>query len=82
MVSVPEVGQVGMDQIGMGSAKGDKCCAGLIDCETPVQYGRLREVAWDLRGWPLRAEAPSCRSGERGPGRGRTQRECVEKRRL
>lgn len=38
--------------------------------KTPVQYDRLREMAWDLRGWPPSAEAPSCRSGERGPERG------------
>lgn len=75
-MSLPEagevvLGQVEMGQIGMGSAKGDNCCVGCVEHETPVQYDRLRGVAWELRGWPLRAEPPSCRSGERGPGRER-----------
>lgn len=42
-VSLPEVGEVVlgqvemMGQIGIGSTEGDKCCAGCVEYETPVQ---------------------------------------------
>lgn len=74
-VSLPEVGEVVlgqvemMGQIGIGGAEVTNVVLAALNTRHLCNV-TVREVAWELRGGPLRAEAPSCRSGERSPGGG------------